>query len=102
MDASAGSLKPLAFEEVLAAMRYFFHVLNGNGFTRDEEGQEFPDLDAARRCGLVGIRSVLGEELMRGIVDLTGRLDICDENDGVLLSIPFAEAVHVQPTQAVR
>jgi hypothetical protein len=92
-------LKPLAFEEVVAAMRYFFHIQNGNGCTRDEEGQEFVDLDAARQSALTGIRSVLGEELMRGIVDLSGRLDICDADDRVLLSIPFTEAVLVQRTR---
>lgn len=83
-------------------MRYFFHMQNGNGLTRDEEGQEFADLDAARQSGLAGIRSVLGEELMRGVVDLSGRLDICDADDRVLLSIPFAEAVFVQQRRAER
>lgn len=83
-------------------MRYFFHILNGNGCTRDEEGQELSDLDAARQSALAGIRSVLGEELMRGVVDLSGRLDICDADDRVLLSIPFAEAVQVQQKRAKR
>ncbi|MDG2535228.1 hypothetical protein P6144_16325 [Sphingomonas sp. HITSZ_GF] len=83
-------------------MRYFFHIQNGNGCTRDEEGQEFADLDAARQSALTGIRSVLGEELMRGVVDLSGRLDICDGTDRVLLSVPFGEAVQVQQARAER
>ncbi|WHU04359.1 MULTISPECIES: DUF6894 family protein [unclassified Sphingomonas] len=76
--------------------RYFFHVYNGTGLTKDREGQELTDLAAARKVALAGIRSLLGEELESGLVDLNGRLDICDREGTVLLSVPFREAIELR------
>jgi hypothetical protein len=73
--------------------RYFFNVHNGTGLTEDIEGRELPDLEAARQQALVGIRSLVGEELETGLVDLNGRLDIIDAKGSLLLSVAFGEAV---------
>ncbi|MEP9360046.1 hypothetical protein [Sphingomonas sp. KR3-1] len=76
--------------------RYFFNVHNGTGLTEDPEGMELPDLEAARQQALTGIRSLLGEELESGLIDLNGRLDICDRAGSVLRSVPFSEAVKLR------
>ncbi|MBC9033825.1 hypothetical protein IAG41_15625 [Sphingomonas sp. JC676] len=76
--------------------RYFFNVYNGTGLTEDLEGLELPDLEAARVQALSGIRSIIGEELASGLVDLNGRLEICDEAGSVLLSVPFSDAVELR------
>jgi hypothetical protein len=76
--------------------RYFFNVYNGTGLTEDLEGLELSDLAAAREQALTGIRSILGEELGSGLVDLTGRLEICDGSGSLLLSIPFSDAIEVR------
>ena len=73
--------------------RYFFHIHNGNGFTRDEEGRELRSLAAARLEALTGIRSLIGEELRQGTIDLRGRLEICDAQGSLLLSVHFTEAI---------
>jgi len=73
--------------------RYFFHVHNGTGFTQDPEGVELPSLEAAREVALTGIRSIVGEEVESGLIDLQGRLNICDPAGSVLLSVPFSDAV---------
>lgn len=73
--------------------RYFFNVYNGTGLTEDLEGLELPGLEAARTQALIGIRSIVGEEVGSGLVDLNGRLDICDGGGSVLLSVPFSDAV---------
>jgi hypothetical protein len=79
--------------------RYFFHIHNGNGFTQDEEGRALPSLAAARREAVTGIRSLLIDELEQGLINLQGRLDICDPKGSVLLSLPFSEAVEVRCPQ---
>jgi hypothetical protein len=77
---------------------YFFHVQNGQGYTRDDEGRELRDLEEARREAIIGIRSILADELTSGIVDLRGRLDICDRDDALLLSVAFHEVVELRLT----
>lgn len=76
--------------------RYFFNVYNGTGLTEDLEGVELRDLEAAREQALAGIRSILGEELGSGLVDLTGRLEICDGSGSLLLSVPFSDAIKLR------
>lgn len=76
--------------------RYFFNVYNGSGLTKDLEGLELRDLQTAREQALTGIRSILGEELGSGLVDLTGRLEICDGSGSLLLSISFSDAIEIR------
>jgi hypothetical protein len=76
-------------------MRYYFDIHNSIGFVEDEEGRDLPDLETARTEALKGIRSILGEDVQKGVVDLQGRLEIRD-GDGVILTIPFAEAVEIR------
>src|SRR3954468_20419394 len=63
--------------------RYFFHVRQGTVLSRDEEGQELPDAEAARREAVNSTREILGEKLLHGgsldhrtieIADETGRV----------------------------
>jgi hypothetical protein len=75
--------------------RFYFHIRNGNGYTPDEEGQDLADLREARAIALAGIRSLLGEELAAGSLDLDGRIDIADDAGKLLLSLLFADAVDI-------
>lgn len=63
--------------------RYFFHVREGSSLSRDEEGQELPGADAARREAISATREMLGEKLLHGgslnhrsieIADATGHI----------------------------
>lgn len=77
-------------------LRFFFHIHNGIGFVPDKEGVSLPGLPAARTQAIVSIRSILAEEMkLTGIVDLSGRIDIVDE-DGTVTAIGFGEAVEVR------
>ena len=75
--------------------RYHFNVHNGFGFLRDEEGRALPGLAAAREEGLKGARSIIADEVLQGRADLRGRLEIVDDDDRILMTIGFAEAVEV-------
>jgi len=76
--------------------RFHFHVFNGTGETRDEEGVVLPDLETARREALSGIRSILSEEIARGMVDFAGTVRITDDQDRHLLDVPFLMAVEIR------
>lgn len=75
--------------------RFSLHLHNRLEFVRDEEGMELPDLGTARQQAIQSIRSVLGEEVQQGLVDLRGRIEIANDNGDILASIPFAEAVEL-------
>lgn len=71
--------------------RYFFHVREGSDISRDTEGQELPDVEAARREAINASREILGEKLLHGgslnhrtieIADETGHVvDVVSSND---------------------
>ncbi|MFN3388130.1 MAG: DUF6894 family protein [Allosphingosinicella sp.] len=75
--------------------RFFFHIRNGNGFTRDEEGCELADVDAARDVAGRGIRSLLAEEVHEGSIDLRGAINVTDEAGEPLFSMRFDEALRI-------
>jgi len=66
-----------------AMPRYFFHVREGSELSRDAEGQELPNAEAARKEAVSTTREMLGEKLLHGgsidhrsieIADETGRV----------------------------
>lgn len=73
--------------------RYYFHLRNGAGFVEDEEGRDLPDPEAARSEALKGVRSILCEDVLGGVVDLRGSLEVVDQDGVRILLLPFAEAV---------
>lgn len=86
-----------AFVEVCPTMsRFYFHLSNGVGEIRDEEGADLPDLETARARAVSAIRSILSEELSRGLLDLTGMIHITDDSDQPVLDVRYTEAVEVR------
>jgi hypothetical protein len=75
--------------------RYYLNVHNELGETRDEEGHELPDLDAARKEAILGVRSLLVEEAAKGRMDLRGWLDVTNATGEILLSVPFDKAIEI-------
>jgi hypothetical protein len=62
----------------------------------DEEGLELASPSDARQEAVAAIRTILAEELLGGIIDLSGCVVIPDEADSPLLIVPFSEAVTVR------
>lgn len=75
--------------------RFYFQIYNGNGHTLDEEGQDLADVGEARAVAVSGIRSLLGEELAAGSMDLDGKIDVTDKEGTVVLSLPYSDAVEI-------
>jgi hypothetical protein len=64
--------------------RYYFHVREGGTLNRDEEGQELPDAEAARKEAISAAREILGDKLLHG-GSLNGRaIEIADETGHVV------------------
>jgi hypothetical protein len=74
--------------------RYFFHVKDMEGvISRDEEGQELPDLDAARAEAVSSNREMLGERILHGGVIGPRQIEIADEKDEVLATIAVTDVL---------
>ena len=64
--------------------RFFFHVRDGGDISRDTEGQELPDLDAACQEALNTNREMLGESLLHGGSLDNRQIEVANEQDEVL------------------
>ena len=64
--------------------RYFFHVREGGDISRDTEGQDFPDAEAARREAINANREILGEKLLHGGALNNRQIEIADETGHVV------------------
>lgn len=73
--------------------RFYFHVCNGTGFVQDEEGQELPDLEAARAAAIKSARSIMASDVQRGALDLSSFIEIEDEASQLLHTLCFGDAV---------
>ncbi|TFI60118.1 hypothetical protein E2493_02410 [Sphingomonas parva] len=78
--------------------RYFFHLYNAIGITRDEEGQELPSVEAARASAVKVIRDILRDEIGSGALGIGGRVVIADEASAIVGTVPFGEAVRIDST----
>jgi hypothetical protein len=73
--------------------RFYFHVCNGTGFTEDQEGQELPDLDAARQVAASSARSIMADDVRRGELDLSSFIEIEDFGHQLVHTLCFEDAV---------
>ena len=64
--------------------RYFFHVREGSTLSRDAEGQELPDVEAARKEAISTAREILGEKLLHGGSLDNRTIEIADETGHVV------------------
>ena len=74
--------------------RFFINLTDSKQFLADNEGLEFSDIDAARRHALQEARFLVGQdEGSHRVTDWHGwRLEITDEADRVVLTIPLPAA----------
>ncbi|MEA3066213.1 MAG: hypothetical protein QOJ27_2674 [Sphingomonadales bacterium] len=72
---------------------YYFHVCNGTGFIEDEEGQDLPDLEAARAEAVESARSIMAADVQRGMLDLSSFIEIEDMEHQLVHTLGFEEAV---------
>jgi hypothetical protein len=64
--------------------RYFFHVREGADVSRDREGQELPNVEAARREAIAANREILGDRILHGGALNHRSIEIADETGHVV------------------
>ena len=76
--------------------RFYFHLLNDVD-APDEEGKEFPDLDAAREHARRNIRFTAAESLKeQGRVVLSHRIQIEVGGGNVLDTVFFSDVLNIE------
>lgn len=75
--------------------RYYFHTTNSHGVARDTEGQPLPGLEAARDEAVRSIRELLSEEIRSGQINVSGRVDVTDEDGDAVLTVNYQETFTV-------
>jgi hypothetical protein len=76
--------------------RYHFNIRNGYDLTRDEEGLELSSQMDAQVQAIRGARSLMSAEVLEGVLDLSGQIEVTDEQNDAVMTVRFSDAVHVQ------
>ena len=73
--------------------RYFFHVREETELSRDWEGQELPNLEAARREATNSAREMIAERMLHGGSVDDRVIEITDSEERVLARVDSAEVL---------
>lgn len=74
----------------------FFLSLRDGEFLQDLEGQEYADVDAARRAAVRGAREIMAEDVKRGTLSLKDSVEITDEGGDLVAHVHFRDAVEIE------
>lgn len=78
--------------------RFFLHLRDGTDVALDEEGTDYADVKAMRDAVLHSALDVIaGDVLAKGQIDLRFRIDAENDAGEVIHSLPFREAVSINP-----
>ena len=73
---------------------YFFHVYD-TMHALDEEGDEYPSVEAALAYSILAARELVADEARSGVIDLDHRIDITDAAGVLVDKVFFRDAVRV-------
>lgn len=74
--------------------RYHLNLFN-DVVSMDEEGMELPDLEAARDAAIVNIRDLMKDQLVKGHITLSHRVEIANDRGRILATVFFSDAVTI-------
>lgn len=74
--------------------RYYMHLVDSVDILLDPDGIEV-SFEAIAEKALASARDCIAGDVREGRVDLRYRIDVHDESDQVVHSLPFADAVEV-------
>ena len=75
--------------------RFFFNLRDGESID-DPDGIFLPDTRSARLEAIRNARDIMAEEVRRGHLSLTSRIEVTDENGEPILAVPFREVVEIE------
>jgi hypothetical protein len=75
--------------------RFFFHLRNDLSVD-DAEGQELPDIDAARACAIKYAQDMAAASILEhGKINMHHRIEVAD-GGGIVLTVEFGDVVTVE------
>lgn len=74
--------------------RYFFHLRDRTGEILDPEGVDL-SVEAAAGVALASARDCMAADVLKGRLDLHYRIDVNDENEKLVHSLSFADALEI-------
>ncbi|WP_426266479.1 DUF6894 family protein [Sphingomonas sp. LHG3443-2] len=77
--------------------RYFLHLRDATDELLDGEGIVLAGLSELREHMLRNARDVIAGDVQEGVLRLSTRIEAEDESGTVVLSLPFTEAVTIEP-----
>ena len=76
--------------------RYFLHLRDGTDEVLDEEGIDYPDMDAVRQAVVKSARDVMaGQVRDLGVLDLRFHIDAENEAGDTVYSLAFTNALSI-------
>jgi hypothetical protein len=75
--------------------RFFFHLYD-DVVSKDEEGRELPDLESARAGAIREAREIACEQIKEGKLSLHHRIEVVDEDDRQVFTLPFRSAFKIE------
>jgi hypothetical protein len=72
---------------------FFLHLRQGDGTVRDDEGQVFTTLTAAKEAAARSLREIGADRLIANRRLHIDSIDICDREDNVLATVNTDEAI---------
>jgi Domain of unknown function (DUF6894) len=87
-----------AVEAFKSCVPHFYFTVNDHwGEALDDEGAELLDIEAALLHAAAGVRSMMGDSINgRGLLDLSGSVEIEDEHRAVVARLPFRDAIKIR------
>ena len=73
--------------------QYFFHLHERSGVLPDAEGETLESVTSARNRAVAAARSVISADVIGGVLDLSGFIEVTDEQGRIVLILHFEEAV---------
>ena len=78
-----------------AVTRFYFHVCEGKEFIEDEEGQDLPGPEDAKRVAVHSARSLMAEDLQHGELNLSSSIEVDAGGGKHLFTVTFDEVVTI-------
>lgn len=75
---------------------FYLHIHNGHGDAEADEPIQVITLAAAKEHAISGIRELLAAEVLNGVMDMGGFIEIADARGAPVLKVPFAEALQIK------
>jgi hypothetical protein len=81
---------------IIILARFFLHLHNCGTLIPDDEGRDFPNLEAAVERAKYEARELLAAEVTQGKLCLGCQIEVVEESTGRSIVVPFSATVHLE------